>query len=94
MSGVSVLVIHPDYYQYTGDTVVGHTDVALIKTTEDVFQVDACFGGALAKSADLATKQDVTFSQLDQRGTHPTIAACSNPNSKEATVKDVARDAG
>ena len=40
MSGVSVLVIHPDYYQYTGDTVVGHTDVALIKTTEDVFQVD------------------------------------------------------
>ena len=40
MSGVSVLVIHPDYFQYTGDTVVGHTDVALIKTTEDVFQVD------------------------------------------------------
>jgi len=37
--GVEKLVIHPDYYQYTGDTVVGHTDVALIKTTGDAFQV-------------------------------------------------------
>ena len=40
MTGVSVLVIHPDYYQFTGDTVVGHTDVALIKTMEDVFELN------------------------------------------------------
>ena len=39
MSGLAELVIHPDYFQYTGDTVVGHTDVALIKTKEDVFTV-------------------------------------------------------
>lgn len=34
---VSKLVIHPDYIQTTGDTVVGHTDVALVKTKDSVF---------------------------------------------------------
>ena len=34
---IQELVIHPDYYQSIGDTVVGHTDVALIKTKEAVF---------------------------------------------------------
>lgn len=34
---VERLIIHPDYHQNTGDTVVGHTDVALIKTVEIVF---------------------------------------------------------
>lgn len=40
MKGVEKLVIHPDYYQFTGDTVVGHTDVALIKTKEDIFGIN------------------------------------------------------
>ena len=38
--GIEKLVIHPDYYQYTGDTVVGHTDVALIRVTEAIFTIN------------------------------------------------------
>ena len=41
LQGVEKLVIHPDYYQFTGDTVVGHTDVALVKTKEAVFELNA-----------------------------------------------------
>ena len=33
---VSQVIVHPDYYQYSGETVIGQTDVALIK----VFSVD------------------------------------------------------
>ena len=40
VKGVETLVIHPDYYQYTGDTVVGHTDVALLKVSEDIFTLN------------------------------------------------------
>ena len=39
---VSQVIVHPDYYQYSGETVIGQTDVALIK----VFSVDTfhyCF---------------------------------------------------
>ena len=40
ITGIQKLVIHPDYYQFTGDTVVGHTDVALIRTAEDIFSLN------------------------------------------------------
>jgi len=38
--GVEKLVIHPDYYQYTGDTVVGDTDVALLRLNRDAFTLN------------------------------------------------------
>ena len=31
------MIVHPDYYQYSGETVIGQTDVALIKTASDLF---------------------------------------------------------
>ena len=31
------VIVHPDYYQYSGETVIGQTDVALIKTASDLF---------------------------------------------------------
>jgi len=34
---IQVLSIHPDYNQGSGDTVVGHTDIALVKTQQPVF---------------------------------------------------------
>ena len=40
IEGIEKLVIHPDYYQFTGDTVVGHTDVALLRVGEDIFEVN------------------------------------------------------
>ena len=40
ITGIEKLVIHPDYYQFTGDTVVGHTDVALLRTSTEMFGVN------------------------------------------------------
>ena len=34
---IEVLSIHPDYNQGSGDTVVGHTDIALVKTQLPIF---------------------------------------------------------
>ena len=36
---VSKLVIHPNYFSFTGNTVVGNTDLALLKMDQDLFQV-------------------------------------------------------
>ena len=36
---VSKVIIHPDYYQYSGETVIGQTDVALIKANGDLFSL-------------------------------------------------------
>ena len=35
------MIVHPDYYQYSGETVIGQTDVALIKTDSDLFILSA-----------------------------------------------------
>jgi len=40
MHTVQRLIIHPDYYQTSGETVTGNTDVALIMTHTDVFEID------------------------------------------------------
>ena len=34
------LVIHPNYFSYTGNTVLGNTDLALIKMEQDLFQLE------------------------------------------------------
>lgn len=39
LQGMEKLVIHPDYYQHLGGTV-GHTDVALIKTNQAIFETN------------------------------------------------------
>ena len=36
---VMKLVIHPNYFSYTGNTVVGNTDLALLRLDRDLFQV-------------------------------------------------------
>ena len=38
---ISKLIIHPDYRQVTGDSVVGPSDVALVKTKDAIFGKDA-----------------------------------------------------
>merc|ERR1719244_187262 len=40
LHSVRRLIIHPNYYQYSGETVAGNTDVALIMTNNDVFEID------------------------------------------------------
>ena len=37
---VMKLVIHPNYFSYTGNTVVGNTDLALLRLDRDLFQVE------------------------------------------------------
>jgi len=37
--GIQKLIIHPNYRQMTSESVVGHTDVALIKTNNDLFEM-------------------------------------------------------
>ena len=37
---VSKVIIHPDYYQYSGETVIGQTDVALNKANSDLFSLN------------------------------------------------------
>ena len=37
---VMKLVIHPKYFSYTGNTVVGNTDLALLRLDRDLFQLE------------------------------------------------------
>ena len=37
---VTKLVIHPNYFSYTGNTVVGNTDLALLRLDRDLFQLE------------------------------------------------------
>ena len=37
---VMKLVIHPNYFSYTGNTVVGNTDLALLRLDRDLFQLE------------------------------------------------------
>ena len=37
---VMKLVIHPNYFSYTGNTVVGNTDLALLKMDRELFQLE------------------------------------------------------
>lgn len=39
LRGIQRLIVHPNYYQITSESVVGHTDVALIKTKNDLFEL-------------------------------------------------------
>ena len=38
--GVEKVVVHPKYLSYNGNIMVGHTDVALVRVADDVFEMD------------------------------------------------------
>ena len=40
IKGIQRLIIHPKYFQFSTESVVGNTDVALIGTAQDIFLVN------------------------------------------------------